>query len=431
MKKTIILAVVLVVAVLVYIAYKPTPKPEPLNPVSPTLSTTPTPLAVRAATPAEIKDLVTANNQFAFDLYSRYKTTQAGKNIFYSPYSITTALGMTYEGASGQTAAEMQKVFHMPANAGARRAASASVIDSLNTASSLFTLKTANALWAEKTFAFLPDFLSITKTYYKGNTTNLDFIGNAEGSRKTINTWVANQTSNKITDLIPSGAVDRMTRMVLTNAIYFKGTWVIEFDKSKTQAADFTLVSGSKTSAPLMALSGPKAIFKYAEDQNDQAIELPYKGDRLSMLVILPKNSGLQSVEGSLNVDTVANLEKSLILERVDIFLPKFTFKTTYQMADDLRALGMPTAFSGSADFSGMDGKKDLNISQVIHQAFVDVNEEGTEAAAATAVIVSTSSVMPAPIPVFRADHPFVFMIRDNQTGEILFMGRVMDPTAK
>ena len=442
MKKTIIVVAILIVAAAAYGAitlsklyFPPTPPAPPTDsnvPVAPVASTSPAKISVRAATSSEIAAVVKANNQFSFDLYSRYKTTQAGKNIFYSPYSITTALGMTYEGARGTTATEMQKTLHIPQNADSRKAANASIIASLNKGSSSFTLKTANALWAEKTFPFLPDFIGTVGSYFGGSVTNLDFKNTPDTARTTINSWVSDQTNKKITDLIPSGAITDATRMVLTNAIYFKGTWVIQFDKSQTKPADFTLASGAKVSAPLMSLSGEKAVFGYAENDLEQVISLPYKGDRLSMWVILPKASTMKAVESSLSANSIAVLSKSMSKQRVILYLPKFTFKTTYQMADDLTALGMPTAFTGAADFSGMDGQKDLQISQVIHQAFIDVNEEGTEAAAATAVIMKTTAIYnPKPIPEFRADHPFVFLIQDNLTGDILFMGKVMDPTAK
>ncbi len=415
-----------------------TSTPIEVTPIAPT-STTPitqtkaTPMAVRAATPTETASMVSANNQFGYDLYARYRTTQTGKNIFYSPFSITTALGMTYEGAVGKTATEMQKVLHLSSNTDGRRMATAGIINDLNKGSASFTLRTANALWAEKTFTFLQTFLSVAENYYKGATINMDFVGNPEGSRQTINSWVADQTNNKILNLIPAGAINNLTRLVLTNAIYFKGTWVVPFDKLNTKPADFTLASGNKISAPTMSQTGEKSYFKYMENKTEQALELPYKGERLSMLIILPKASNLQTVESSLSISSIAALKKSMGYDQVNIFLPKFTFKTTYGMATDLKALGMPTAFTAAADFSGMDGNKDLMISDVIHQAFVDVNEEGTEAAAATAVIIGVTSVAPrmTPIPEFRANHPFIFMIEDNTTGEILFMGKVMDPTAK
>lgn len=427
MKKIIFTAVILVVAVVAYVGIQSIQNSDNYEEA--------TQLPKLVSTSSGVGELVKANNQFAFDLYSQYRVTQADKNIFYSPYSITTALGMTYEGARGQTATEMQQVLHIPENTDVRRAASSAIIDSLNQGSSAFTLKTANALWLEQTFSFLQDFLSVASIYYHGKVTNLDFISDTEKSRLTINSWVANQTNNKIPDLIPNGVIDKYTRLVLTNAIYFKGTWVIQFDKSKTVPEDFTLASGSKIKAPMMTLFGSKAIFKYSEDSVKQVIELPYKGDRLSMVVILPKGGDLESVEKTLTSDSFGTIKKSMVSKRVDVYLPKFTFKTTYEMVNDLKVLGMPTAFSGnSADFTGMFKKtsnENLYISQVVHQAFVDVNEEGTEAAAATGVVMKQTTAMPAPIPVFRADHPFIFVIQDNTTGDILFIGRVMNPTVK
>ena len=340
---------------------------------------------------------------------------------------------MTYEGARGQTATEMQKVLHIPGDPNARRAASAAIINGLNKSSPSFTLKTANALWAEKTFTFLQDYFSVINAFYSGKVTNLDFINNAEGSRKTINTWVSNQTNNKIPELLSKDFIKDSTRLILTNAVYFKGTWVIEFDKTRTKPADFTLASGSKVSTAMMELFGPKATFNYTEDDTKQALELPYKGNRLSMYIILPKTGSWSTVENTLGPDSIQVLNKNMTTQKVVVRLPKFTFKTTYDMVNDLKTLGMPNAFSDDADLSGIDGNQDLEISKVVHQAFVDVNEEGTEAAAATAVGVSLTSVavVQKPIPEFRADHPFIFAIVDNSNGEILFLGRVMDPTAK
>jgi serpin B len=398
-------------------------------PVQPTKTPVASPVKVRPATSTEIQSVVNANNQFAFDLYSRYSSKDG--NVFFSPYSITTALAMTYEGAHGQTATEMQKVLHLTDNTDSRRAATASIYTDLNTAGKPFTLKTANALWSEKTYQFLPDYFSTIANYYKGNVTNLDFKMNPEGSRTTINSWVENQTNNKITNLIPQGAIDSLTRLVLTNAIYFKGTWVIQFNKSQTQKASFTTASGSTVQTDMMTLSGEKALFNYGETASAQILELPYSGNELSMLLILPKQGvNLDTIEKGLGTSFLG-YQSSLTNQRVDVFMPKFTFKTTYSLASDLTAMGMPTAFSTAADFSGMTGNLDLYIGAVIHQAFVAVDEEGTEAAAATAVMMGVTSAMPQPIPVFRADHPFIFMIENTKTGEILFMGRVTNPTAQ
>ena len=240
------------------------------------------------------------------------------------------------------------------------------------------------------------------------------------------------QTNDRIKDLIPQGVIDPLTRLVLTNAIYFKGDWVKQFDKKDTQERDFTTSTGNTVKAQMMSLTHDQADinFNYTETDEAQVLELPYSGNELSMLIILPK-SDLSSLESSLSSDKLKEWRSNLTSEKVDqIYLPKFKFDTKYFMADTLSAMGMPTAFSSGADFSGMDGTKSLFISSVIHQAFVEVNEEGTEAAAATAVIVGETA---APIQniIFNADHPFLFIIQQRDTGNILFLGRVTNPLAQ
>ncbi|MFA6404986.1 MAG: serpin family protein [Candidatus Paceibacterota bacterium] len=391
------------------------------------------PIKIRQATQSEISAVVDANNQFAIDLYSRYSSIEKG-NIFFSPYSITTALAMTYEAARGQTATEMAKVLYFPENTDARRAGMASIYNRLNAKNKPYTLKTANALWAEKDFEFLNDYLTIVKNYYGGGVTNLDFKNNWESARKTINAWVESQTNNKIKNLIPVGLVDKTTRLVLTNAIYFKGTWVLQFDKKETKEEDFN-TGTTVVKSDMMSLVGEKAKFKYTETDKVQAIELPYKGKELSMFIILPKDNDISVLEKIMNKAFIDKMRTSLNEQRVNVYLPKFKFETKYFMGKDLKDMGMPSAFDPDlSDFSGMFDRtktdENLSISEVIHQAFVEVNEEGTEAAAATAVImVNTTSVGPGnPIPEFRADHPFIFMIQDSSTGEILFMGKVANP---
>lgn len=373
-----------------------------------------------------LDSVVSANNQFALDLYSEFKDEEG--NIFFSPYSISTALAMTYEGARGQTAEEIQSVFHFPADDTVRRPAFARVYNELNREDKEYQLHTANALWAEQTYQFLPEYLNTVEKYYGGKTTNLDFITKTEKSRKTINNWVENQTNNKIKDLIPKGAIDVMTRLVLTNAIYFKGEWVKQFDEEDTSEQDFRVSSDKTVKVPMMRLTGEEAEFNYAETENLQILEMPYSGEELSMLILLPKENDLGALEESLHTEKLDEWRKMIKEQRVNVYIPKFTFETKYTLNNYLKQMGMPTAFSDNADFSGMTGNRDLFIGFVIHQAFVEVNEEGTEAAAATAVGMALTA-MPEPTPVFRADHPFIFMIQERETGNILFLGKVADPS--
>jgi serpin B len=375
-----------------------------------------------------INAVIDANNQFTFDLYSQFKKEQKDENIFFSPYSISVALTMTYEGARGQTAKEMQSVLHIPEHAKLRRPNFAKIINEINKKDKKYKLSTANALWAQKDYKFLEEYENTIKRYYGGKVTNVDFIDSQERekSRLLINNWVEDQTNKKIKDLIPQGALNTYTRLVLTNAIYFKGMWVKQFDKKDTREENFTTSSGQTVKVPMMRLIGDDANFNYAETAEIQILEMPYEGEDLSMLMVLPKGDKLDDLERSITSEKLSEWKNMLTNRRVDIFIPKFKFKTKYFMVNTLTKMGMPSAFNG-ADFSGMDGTKDLTIQNVIHQAFVEVNEEGTEAAAATGIIVGITSVQIT--PVFRADHPFIFVIQHKDTGLVLFLGRVSDPT--
>ncbi len=382
------------------------------------------------ATFSSVTNVVNADNQFAFKLYNLYKSKPEFKdnNIFYSPYSIATAVAMAYEGAKGDTADEMQKLFNFPKEEIVRRPAYAKIYNDLNKINSNYTLSTANALWLEKSYPFLEEYKNIILNYYAGNANNMDFKNNAENSRITINNWVEDNTNKKIKNLIPFGLVNTGTRLVLTNAIYFKGKWLQEFNKTDTKEQDFTLSDNQKTKVQIMEKLGKS--FNYAEKPNLQVLELPYQGEDLSMLILLPKSNNIKDAESYLANDKITDLRNMLLDNKVNIYLPKFKFETKYMMADDLKQMGMPTAFTPNADFSGMDGVKgNLMISDVIHQAFVEVNEEGTEAAAATAVIVVATSIpSPEQPKTFKADHPFVFLILERKTGNILFLGKVENP---
>lgn len=374
-----------------------------------------------------IQEVVNANNKFAFELYSELDKSEQ-ENMFYSPYSISAALAMTYEGARGQTADEMKSVFHFP-ESNTLRQNFAAIYNDINKKDKLYQLSTGNALWVQQDYKFLNEYLSTVEKYYGGKAANLDFVRETEKSRQTINKFIEEQTNNKIKDLIPKGVLNSYTMLVLTNAIYFKGTWTWEFDKSDTREQDFKITPSNIVKTPMMYMKNEKATFNYADIGELQILELPYKGDEISMLILLPTEN-LETISPSLTTEKL-NEWKSQMKEDIldDIYLPKFEFNTKYSMTDTLSALGMPTAFSeGNADFSGMDGSKNLFINTVIHQAYVKVDEEGTEAAAATAVGVTITSVGP-PRKIFRADHPFIFIIQERETGNILFMGRVVDPT--
>jgi serpin B len=254
----------------------------------------------------------------------------------------------------------------------------------------------------------------------------LDFAADPESSRDTINNWISDQTEGRIKDLIPRGALDKLTRLVLTNAIYFNAAWATPFEKSQTQDGPFHLQSGGQVTVPMMRQT---KSFGYAEGQNYQAVELPYDGRELSMVILLPKSGQFDAFEGALNAGQVNTILKNLKQRQVVLSLPRFKIESEFNLAATLAAMGMPAAFSSEADFSGMDGGKNLFISDVIHKAFVTVDEAGTEAAAATAVVMGLTSVMPEQPVEVTVDRPFVFLIRDVQTGAILFVGRIVNPT--
>ena len=377
------------------------------------------------AAPADQVQVAEGCNRFAFDLYARLKGAEG--NLFLSPYSISTALAMTYAGARGETADQMAKVLCLPASGEAVHGAYGALQKDLNAAGEggAFELVVANRLWGQKGFAFLPDFLALLEARYGAGLEPLDFAAATEAARQTINAWIEKQTRDKIKDLIKPGVLDAATRLVLTNAIYFKGKWAEEFDKKATQDEDFFLAPEKKVTAPLMHRT---ADFGYFEGDDLQALELPYQGDRLSMVVLLPKaKDGLGALEAALSADKVSEWVSKLSRREVRVALPRFKTTAEFSLGDTLVAMGMTDAFGGDADFSGMTGAKDLFISAVVHKAFVDVNEEGTEAAAATAVVVR--ALNGGGPPEFRADHPFLFLIRDTKTGAILFLGRIADPT--
>jgi len=376
------------------------------------------------STPQGIQEVARANNQFAFKLYSELVKTETG-NIFYSPYSIFSALAMTYEGARGGTAEEMKTVFNFPGS-DVLRPNFAAIYNRINEASKDYELRTGNALWTQKDYPFLEDYLKTVEEYYGGKAAVLDFINNAEESRQTINAFIEEQTNHKIKDLIPPGVLDELTRLVLTNAVYFKGDWKIAFNESLTMEEDFWVTSDRSVRVQMMHMKPNETIrFNYADMGDVQIIELPYKGENISMLIILPKN--LEEAESSLTLEKLNEYKAEMKEEKLDeICLPKFELDTKYFMQQTLSSLGMPTAFSGAADFSGMTGGRDLFISEVIHQAYVKVDEKGTEAAAATAVIMKLTAIPET--KVFRADHPFIFIIQEKETGSILFMGRIVNP---
>jgi serpin B len=377
----------------------------------------------------ESSTLVAGNTAFALDLFAQLRTEKG--NLFLSPFSISTALAMTSAGAKGATLDEMQKVLHLPADP---HPAFGELIARFNgtspTEKRTYQLTTANAIWAQKGYPWRPEFTDLTRKDYGSGLMQTDF-GMPEVARQAINAWVEKETHEKIRDLIPAGVIDALTRMVLTNAVYFKGSWAAPFKTEQTKDQPFYLADGMKAEVPLMFQTGR---FEYGEftptsDNPAQILELPYTSKELSMLVLLPSAGKLAELEDRLSASTLADWTKEMHPIRLEVFLPRFKTEKAVTLKGPLQALGMKEAFSdNAADFSGMHtGSEKLFISAVLHKAFVDVNEEGTEAAAATGVVMKTRAVQAQP-KVFRADRPFLFLIRDNATGSILFLGRFSNP---
>ena len=372
------------------------------------------------------------SNAFAIDLYSRL-CAQPG-NLFFSPESISTAFAMAYAGARGQTATQMARVFHFTLPPDRLHPAMGALLAAMNGKHDSYELHTADALWAQQDENFLESYLKLMQTDYGAELHRVDFRTSPETVRTTINQWVEQQTNDKIKDLIGPGVLTPLTRLVLTNAIYFKGTWQNQFDKAATEeGGEFHLTAATTAKAPLMHRTGS---YLYYDGGTFQELELPYRsdnpGDGLAMVVLLPKEmDGLVALDQQFTAeaanDWIGKLEPT---ERVILTLPRFTMTQQFELSQTLAAMGMAQAFSSAADFSGMTGKPEFQISAAIHKAFVDVNEEGTEAAAATSIVMRAAAMRVQPPPItFRADHPFLFMIRDVKTGGILFMGRVEDPT--
>jgi serpin B len=374
--------------------------------------------------------LTAGNNALAVDLYGQLRN--APGNLFFSPASISTAFGMAYAGARGQTAAQMATVFHFTLPPAQLHPAMGALLGQMNAQHAGYELHAADALWAERDAHFLPGYLDLTRADYAAGFHRVDFKAAPDQVRATINQWIAQQTNNKIQNLIAPGVLTPATRLVLTNAIYFKGTWLDPFEKSLSQDEDFHVSAMQTVKAPMMHRTG---TYRYFDGGTFQALELPYQGNDLSMVVFLPRDTaGLAALERSFTAaDAKDWLQHLAAAPKVILSMPRFTMTQEFELSSALRAMGLPLAFSGAADFSGMTGKPDFTISAAIHKAYIDVNEQGTEAAAATSIVMralAMRSQQPEPPPVvFRADHPFLFLIRQTQSGAILFMGRVDDPT--
>jgi serpin B len=380
-----------------------------------------------AADATALAELVQGNTRFALDLYHALFSTK--DNQFSSPYSISLALAMAYTGARSDTAAEMVRTLHFPApellnpafNAldQALRSRGQNVKEGER-----FRLNIANATWGQKGFAFQSQFLDALAQYYASGLRIVDFKQAAEAARQTINQWVEEQTEGKIKDLLPSGSLDAMTRLVLTNAIYFNATWQHPFDAQGTQDGAFYLLDGGQVTVPMMHQT---AHLGYASGTAYQVVELPYVGGDMAMDIILPDAGTFAGWAQDLDADALTAILNGMTFTQVELTMPRFRFESRVGLKEALQKLGMGQAFTTAADFSGMTGKPELFIDNVYHKAFVAVDEKGTEAAAATAVVMNLTA-MPARPTALTVDRPFLFLIRDVATGTVLFLGHVLNP---
>ncbi|HEX3681891.1 MAG TPA: serpin family protein [Bryobacteraceae bacterium] len=384
------------------------------------------PILFATTLPAADSSIPPALNAFTTACYQQL--APGNGNLILSPFNIATALSMLLAGARGQTAEEIQSVLHLRYDS-TYDAALGSLLDGLgktgNTEGN--ELHAANGLWVQEGFPIKPAFENTLTNDYHASVTPLDFIDNAEGARSRINSWTEEQTKEKIKNLLPAGSLDARTRLVLTSAIYFYGKWQNAFAASRTQPAPFTARAGTTIQANFMNQTFHTG---YAETAGAQILEMRYAGTGIAFDVLLPKSpTGLRDVEKSLTVEDLTAWLASLTDRDVQVSLPKFRAESEFSLTRQLSAMGMPSAFSNHADFSGIEPNRGLQVSDVFHKAFVDVSEQGTEAAAATGIGIRATAIMRPEQPVvFRADHPFLFLIRDTHTGLILFIGRLMDP---
>jgi len=383
---------------------------------------------------AYLEELVAGNSAFAFELFAYLAEDDA--NILFCPYSISSALAMTYAGARGETATEMEQVLRFSLGQDTLHSAFNALDQHLMTQANIvsnpdsdpFQLTIANALWGQAGYTFLDEFLDVLAANYGAGIHAVDFENATEEARETINAWVSDQTEGKIPELLGPGMPPSSSRLVLTNAVYFNAAWYLPFDASDTASAPFTLSDGETIEVPMMNQTTRLA---YAEVDAVRVLELEYANSTMAMTILLPEEGGLDAFIATLTAERFAELVAGLTSELITLRLPTFSYEAGFLLADPLARMGMTTPFRGGvADFSGMAGTQELFIGEVVHKAFVDVDEAGTEAAAATAVIMvgtAAPSEQPTPIP-FVVDRPFVFVIRDQGTCTVLFIGKVMDP---
>ena len=376
------------------------------------------------------EQVVVANNDFAIDLYGQIRSNSAGKNIFFSPFSVSSALAMVYAGAKGNTKTEMANVLKLDSvNTNKVHAGFRQLFKAFNDPTNNYTLSVANAFFGRKGRPVLNSYLTLVSRYYHALLKRMDFKRNPERSRKYINKWVAANTNQKIKNVLPQGTVTMDTAAVLVNTIYFHGVWETPFDVGSTLSSTFHLTPAKSTQTKMMNLGVERFNYAAVSSLSCKILELPYVGDEVSMYILLPNSiNGLAALESQLTSAKLNTAISRMYSAKVDVAIPKFKMTLQVELNDILKSMGMKDLFvPRRADLSGMDGTRKLFVSKVIHKAYIDVNEEGTKAAAATGIEINMASVQ-FRTKTFRADHPFLFFIREKVTGSILFSGRVLKP---
>lgn len=382
-----------------------------------------------ASTSNGVMQVTTANNQFAVDMYQQIndQPDQADKNVFFSPYSLSTAMAMLYAAAEGETKQQIQETFYYP-SMDTLNPNSAALYNQFNKPNLDYKLATVNDLWMQQGLTPTKSYVDTVQRYYGGQVTTLDFESSPDPSRLIINKKIAQHTNQLIPELLPKGSIQPSVVAVLTNAVYFKGDWKMPFEANSTSKQPFYPLIGEPSDVKMMNM---QADFGYSEDKQAQVVQLPYRGDDLSMLVILPKSkdkAAMEQLVQDLSADKIKRWSTELVTQEVNLYLPKFKLAERYDMKGLLSDMGMPSAFQNKARFKLFDEPLAIKVDDVYHQAVVIVDEKGTEAAAATGIVaVETSAPINQPVE-FKADHPFMFMIKDNKNDAILFLGQVNKP---
>lgn len=377
--------------------------------------------------PGPDTSVVQGNTKFGQELFVELSATEG--NFIFSPFSISTALAMTYTGARGNTEKQFCNVLHFDPNQKKFHGEVKKLRDGIMKLNSEeIAVNVANALWGESGMKVLDEFQNTLKVNYGAGLQFVNFAKETEKCRKTINAWCEKETKEKIKELLKPGSLDASTALVLTNAIYFRGNWAVKFDTAKSYPGNFYV---SKENFSPVVFMKQKAKFNYYEDSLMQAVEITYSGNNLSMIIFLPvSKDGIKEVEKALVTDKYNSIISAFQSKEINLSIPRFTFTSEFELGKVLSKMGMSLAFTGAADFSGITGGRDLHIDKVIHKAYIEVNEEGTEAAAATAVVMTKSLRINKEV-IFKADHPFIFFIRNKTPESVLFSGRFINPGEK